>query len=685
MLEKAGDRNVVFTTMFINTTARLKSISMAVALFAMNVYVCRELFHVEYLRHMGSIEGAYIGIARYAMAHFGDLSWFPLWYGGIPYQNTYPPLLHWGVELVASMRGFTPAHAYHWTTALLYCLGPVTLFALVRRLSGSRWAGFTAGLFYSVLSPSAWLIGEIANDLGGKFGPRRLQALVMYGEGPHVAALTLLPLAILMVDLAVAKRKGIYFAGAVMALAAVALTNWLGAFALALGIVAYVLARLGTRRDFLLFTAMGAAAYALAMPWIPPSTIAVTQLNTRVFFHAVYETLPRWLAVMAAGLAVLKLAARRFSVAMQFTLFFAALTCLITLSNAWYGKAIVPQPSRYHLEMEMALAMLAAVVGYEVFRHTERRLVAGGGAMPRPTTTGVVVLLGLAILLVAPVRTVRRYARAVITSIDITRTSEWKTAEWLNKSWSGERVMVPGSTSFWLTAFSDVPELDGGFDQGITDRELPVATYGLTAMAGPEWAEYSVLWLKSLGVQAVGVTGEGSTEVYKPVKDPKKYDGVLEVLWRDGGDVLYRVGKPHLSLARVVPRGSLVSRTPINGADVDPLRPYVAALEDAAMPEARFEWTSAHSGRIMTEIRDGEAVSWQVAWHAGWHARAGGKEIPMARDALGLMTIYPPVGRSTIDLLYDGGVEMRIAHWLSTITGLILLGLIFSGWLRKKP
>jgi len=329
--------------------------------------------------------------------------------------------------------------------------------------------------------------------------------------------------------------------------------------------------------------------------------------------------------------------------------------------------------------MELALAMLAAVAGYEVVR----RLAAGGRAWPCPTL-GVVGMIGLTLLLAQPVRMCRRYARAVITSIDITKTSEWKTAEWLNKKWSGERVMVPGAISFWLTAFSDVPELDGGFDQGITDRELPVATYGLTAMAGPEWAEYSVLWLKALGVQAVGVTGEGSTEVYKPVKDPKKYDGVLDVLWRDGGDVLYRVGKPHLSLARVVPRSSLVARTPINGADVDPLRPYVAALEDRAMPEARFEWTSAHSGRIDAEIREGEAVSWQVAWHAGWHARAGGKEIPMARDALGLMTIYPPAGKSTIDLLYDGGVEMRIAHWLSGITSAIVLWWAIAGKAKTR-
>src|SRR5580700_11428804 len=145
------------------------TLAAAALLTALNVYICRDLFRTEYLSRMDSIEGSYIGISRYILNHPRDLGWFPLWYGGIPYQNTYPPLLHWCVALVASIRGFTPAHAYHWTTALLYCLGPVTLFALVRRLSGSRWAGFTAGLLYSAISPSAWLISYIAQEMGGAF------------------------------------------------------------------------------------------------------------------------------------------------------------------------------------------------------------------------------------------------------------------------------------------------------------------------------------------------------------------------------------------------------------------------------------------------------------------------------------------------------------------------------------
>jgi hypothetical protein len=47
----------------------------------------------EYLRETGSIEAAYIGISRYMLADWRDYSWRPVWYPGIPAQNTYPPPL----------------------------------------------------------------------------------------------------------------------------------------------------------------------------------------------------------------------------------------------------------------------------------------------------------------------------------------------------------------------------------------------------------------------------------------------------------------------------------------------------------------------------------------------------------------------------------------------------------------
>ncbi len=54
------------------------------AIFAVNAWITLRLFHTAYTREMGSIEPAYVGLARYLVAHFPDLNWFPLWYGGIP-------------------------------------------------------------------------------------------------------------------------------------------------------------------------------------------------------------------------------------------------------------------------------------------------------------------------------------------------------------------------------------------------------------------------------------------------------------------------------------------------------------------------------------------------------------------------------------------------------------------------
>src|SRR5271154_6660393 len=136
---------------------RWQTALLALALFSLNLYICRELFGIEYLFNMGSIECVYFGIDRWVMAHSGDLKWFPLWYDGIPFQNAYPPMLQTGVVLVAKVMGFSVPHAHHWVIALAYCLGPVAVFALALRLSGSRWAGFVAGLIYSCVSMSAWL------------------------------------------------------------------------------------------------------------------------------------------------------------------------------------------------------------------------------------------------------------------------------------------------------------------------------------------------------------------------------------------------------------------------------------------------------------------------------------------------------------------------------------------------
>ena len=81
-------------------------------------------------------------------------------------------------------------------------------------------------------------------------------------------------------------------------MAAVALTNWLGTFALAIAVFAYLIASsdaLDAWKTWLTAFGLGALAYALACYWIPPSTIRDISINARSvggdYQHA-YHTLP---------------------------------------------------------------------------------------------------------------------------------------------------------------------------------------------------------------------------------------------------------------------------------------------------------------------------------------------------------------------------------------------------------
>src|SRR5579871_645947 len=268
----------------------LRPVGLAGLLLFINVYICRGLFVTEYLPYMGSIEPAYLGISRYLLGHFGDWRWFPLWYCGVPFQNAYPPVLSTIVAAFAWLFHWSPALSYHAVTAAFYSLGPVALFFLLRELSGNDQAGFLAGLFYSLISPSALLMPSVRGDLNSYWAPRRLQALVSYGESPHIASLTLIPLALLLLHLYLKKRGPVRALAASIALAGVALTNWIGTFTLAIAIVSYLLANLlpvaasstglgapDWRRTIRRSVAAGVLAYGLAAPWIPLSTIRAVQ------------------------------------------------------------------------------------------------------------------------------------------------------------------------------------------------------------------------------------------------------------------------------------------------------------------------------------------------------------------------------------------------------------------------
>ena len=188
----------------------------------------------------------------------------------------------------------------------------------------------------------------------------------------------------------------------------------------------------------------------------------------------------------------------------------------------------------------------------------------------------------------------RKFAKLQTRPIDITRTDEYKMAKWFDTHMGGRRVFAPGNVSLWMNMFTETPQVAGCCDQGMPSNEYRVSTYVIYTgqNAGARDAEISTIWMKAYGADAVGVTGPKSTEVFHPYWNPHKFDGVLPVLWRDGDNVVYDLQRRSQSLAHVITREQMIRQAPENGLQIEPLIPYVTAIEAPNAARAEFQWLS---------------------------------------------------------------------------------------------
>src|SRR6202011_158580 len=186
-----------------------------------------------------------------------------------------------------------------------------------------------------------------------------------------------------------------------------------------------------------------------------------------------------------------------------------------------------------------------------------------------------------------------------------------------------------------MNVFTDTPQVGGCCDQGVSNFQSRIALYTIYTgqNAGARDAEISIVWLKAFGAHAVAVSGPRSTEPFKPFANPRKFDGVLKELWRDGDDAIYEVPHRGNSLAYVVDRRHIVWSAPFHGLDVGPLMPYIQSLDDARLPLATFEWTSRHSARIAASIEPDQLVSVQISYDPRWHATVNGSPRRVVSDA----------------------------------------------------
>lgn len=626
-------------------------------ILAINVYICKNLFALEFSQRMESIEGSYMSIARWVSANWSDLTWFPLWFNGMPIQKVYQPGFHFTVAGLSTLLSWTPQHAYHFLTAITYSAGAVTLFWLCYAADHDRVQALLAALVYSLIPPTCFLIPLIRADAGGWLSPRRYQILVHYGEGPHISAVALIPVVILILHSAVSLRNRVCIALAPFALAAIPLTNWPGSMGLSMAVLAYGLSQVGAFRisNWLVLTGAGVGAYLIASPWLPPSVIAAVIRNAQQSDGTSLGSIQFWpglilVAACAALLVIFRRAGERRW--LRFFVFFALLTGAVSIGHEWFGWRLLPQPDRFQVEFEMAFAgTLAYLVSW-----SGRKL---------PARIQIVIAALLVGFAARQLVHYARYAQRLTQPIEITSTIEYQMAKWFEANLHDARVFAPGNVSLWMNMFTDVPQVAGCCDQGIPNQEYRIAVYTIYTgqNAGAKDAEISLLWLRAYGANAIGVTGPNSTEFFKPYWNWKKFDGVLPELWRQGENVVYRVPRKSTDPVRVISKSAITPRAPKNGLDIEPIQPFVASLEDPAMPPVTFRWVSRHEAVIDTETSAGQVIFLQISHDAGWKAIEDGIALPVNVDPLG-MSYVEPVKRGPVELrlVYDGGSEVLLTR-----------------------
>jgi hypothetical protein len=630
-----------------------KALLLLAIVIYVNGYIARDLFSFTSAEN-GSMHGFWTALA----AHFGSAwfhpTWWPYWDAGIPIEATYAPLVPGLAALIVKLRHVTPAIGFSSVSGLVYILTPCTLFIAAWRLTRDLRASFAGAMVYSFTSLPLVVVPDKGVEWGSFFEARRLFVLANWDDTPHCTALLLLPLIILFLARSIETRRWVYYAASAATIAAAALASAFGPVMTFIAAVCllFTLKREQWRSNLMLVAGLGAWGYAIASPFLSPSLMLAIRDASDVMPNE------RWsigsfsaLAFTVLGFVIVLYLVRRFTSdwRVQFASLFFWVMCSIPIAHSYIHRHFLPQPFRYHFEME-----LAAAFGFVFLVHN---WPFGRWTRPIPASVKFGVLLLLVAFGVEEINDYRKLEKSYTFPKDLTATVEYRVANWARQYDPSVRYYFAGSVALWADRFADLQQFTG---ESYTMATNEVQQNALRWITESEDTQRSIAWLKAYGVAVMTDSAADSKEYWKPFFSPGKFRGVLQPLWSESGVTAYRVPVRETSLAHVVPAGSIVRDVPQDGRDSREVERYVAGLDDASMPPASFQWEGHNRIRIHTTLGPGQVVTVQESYHPGWHST-----VPIHKDGLGLMWLQPGEGPVEIVLDYDGGWELRLCRWLS--------------------
>jgi hypothetical protein len=630
------------------------------------------IFKTKYYENWMTIDSTFIADGRFLSENLPHPGWQPLWYGGTRFDFVYPPALRYGTAVIAKITGFVPAKAYHVYTGFFYCLGIAFVYVLVRTGSRSRLYGYSAALAAATVSPALLFMLHIRADAYPNF-PQRLNVLVRYGEGPHITAFAILPVALALAWHGLRAGQTRWLAGSAIACAAVVSNNFYGATSLAIFFPILCWAVFTETRDWKLWlraAAIALLAYGLCALWLSPAFLRITSRNLALVSQpGNLWSIRLTLAVSAIYVVSTWLLARRG--VMPWTIFVfgsATFFSLNTLGHYYLDFRVAGEPERLVPELDLTLILLCGLGLYALWQ----RFPAHGPRIAIAAVALVAVGYPGRVYIAHPWKNLQRTS-------EYKHRMEFQLSDWVAANRPDTRSQVTGTVRFWWNVWSNNAQIGGGSEQGLTN--IKIMTMFWRIVIGED-AKTDILWLQAFGVDNLVVNDKTSVLPICDYTHPHKYIGALPVLWENGkGDWIYAVPRKHPGLARVVDTARLSSsRFPSTDDDIGSLQHYVDTLERSAPAAAQARWLKPDTLEVAAETAQGQSLVLQVAFDPSWHARENGHEYKVSEDAYGQVRIDLPPGQHKLELHFDTPLENQIGR------GMTLLSIGIAAYLlARKP
>ena len=643
--------------------------------FLFTAILIKPYFKAKYTDKWASIESTFIADARFLADHWPHPQWQPLWYGGTRFDYIYPPMLRYGTALGIRLFGWWPVKAYHFYAALLYAIGIAGVYFLMRIGTKSRGGAYLAAISTALMSPIFLFMPRFRND-AWLLHPQRLGVLVKYGEGPHMSALALIPIALGFAWLAFEKPRLWAIACAALFAAGVVSNNFYGATALATLYPILVWAFWITRQDkriLLPACIIPVLTYGLTAFWLVPSYFQVTIENMK-YVSELGTTWSIWVAFATLIIFVVitdKLA--KGKPGRTWEVFLAGAVVFFTLNvlgNFYFNFRVTGEPLRLLPELDMIYIMLMVYLLSWMWRRPQ---IAWHGLA--------------ALIVVASFWTTHSYlmrAWDIVPSWpDHTNRVEYQVTEWLAKNMPDARHYPSGSVRFWFDTWHDLTEVGGGSEQGLINGTVNKAQWEINL--GPK-PEPTIAWMQAMGADTLFVADAQSQEFYKDFLYPHKFDGALPVIYDDHkGNTLFRVPRRFPDRIRVVDTAKMnAAQAPRYNDDMQRLNAYIDVIERGPDSPATLKRAGTDGMHAHATVSAGQSVLVQESYDPAWRAWAGGKPVGIRHDIMGQMLLDVPPGDHDLVLEFVTPLENTIGRVVTLLTLAAMAAMIVIDLRRER-